>query len=223
MGSYTWDVFPNSGVMNFEAIARARLEAWRGNASDMDDEITAARMGKSTLYAELTDMSDEIDGKAAASHTHGGETVYLSMVASAAALGTGATDGELKVALDTWAVYSWDNTNGVWRVAGHWLQCWNGTEVIEYGALPTSVTVNNDNWLGADLAIANGGTGASTAAGAFTALKQAATTSATGVVELPTSDEAKALSGDFAITAGTFASAQSTLPTQNGFEIIAYS
>jgi hypothetical protein len=40
--------------------------------------------------------------------------------------------------------------------------------------------------------IASGGTGASTAAAAFTALKQAATTSATGVVELATDAEAQA-------------------------------
>jgi hypothetical protein len=40
-----------------------------------------------------------------------------------------------------------------------------------------------------DLAIADGGTGASTASGAFTALKQDATTSATGVVELATTAE----------------------------------
>lgn len=40
-----------------------------------------------------------------------------------------------------------------------------------------------------DLAVADGGTGASTAANAFTALKQDATTSATGVVELATQAE----------------------------------
>jgi hypothetical protein len=40
-----------------------------------------------------------------------------------------------------------------------------------------------------DLAIADGGTGAGTAADAFTALKQAATTTATGVVELATNGE----------------------------------
>lgn len=42
---------------------------------------------------------------------------------------------------------------------------------------------------GTDVAIADGGTGASTAAAAFSALKQAATTSASGVLEIATTTE----------------------------------
>jgi len=48
---------------------------------------------------------------------------------------------------------------------------------------------------GTDVPVADGGTGASTASAAFTALKQAASTSATGVVELATSAEVLAGSG----------------------------
>jgi hypothetical protein len=46
--------------------------------------------------------------------------------------------------------------------------------------------------LGTPLPVASGGTGAATAAAAFTALKQAATESATGVVELATTEESLA-------------------------------
>jgi hypothetical protein len=61
-----------------------------------------------------------------------------------------------------------------------------------------------------DLAIADGGTGASTAAAAFTALKQAATTSATGVVELATDAEAMAGTDTTrAVTPSNLASAKS--------------
>ena len=51
-------------------------------------------------------------------------------------------------------------------------------------------TIATGTWAATDVAIAHGGTGASTAAAAFTNLKQAATTSATGVVELATTTEA---------------------------------
>lgn len=127
MGDYTWDVFPTSGSANFESTARSRLETWRGNASSIDDEIVAGRNGKANLKAE-------IDSKASADHTHGGDGVFLSIVANAAALGTGATDGELKVCLDTFMVYSWDAGNSAWQVAGHYLAAPNGIEPVWYSS-----------------------------------------------------------------------------------------
>mgnify|MGYP003113056872 FL=1 len=67
----------------------------------------------------------------------------------------------------------------------------------------TNVTLANTNYLsisgqqitGGTVPITSGGTGATSASAAFTALKQAASTTATGVVELATATEAKNGSG----------------------------
>ena len=63
------------------------------------------------------------------------------------------------------------------------------------------------------LPIANGGTGAGSASAAFTALKQAATTSATGVVELATSTEAKDGSGSGKVVDASQIGARSVVAT----------
>ena len=62
-------------------------------------------------------------------------------------------------------------------------------EHFTQASITTVGTIGSGTWEGTTIAIDQGGTGATSAANAFAALKQAATTSATGVVELATDGE----------------------------------
>jgi hypothetical protein len=99
-----------------------------------------------------------------------------------------------------WPVASVSGTLDGWQLASFSGGTLIGTASITGGTI-TGIT---------DLAIADGGTGASTAATAFANLKQAATTSATGVVEL--ADNTEALAGSDttrAVTSAGLASSKS--------------
>jgi hypothetical protein len=99
-----------------------------------------------------------------------------------------------------WPIASVSGTIDGWSVAS-----------LSGGKVLGAATITSGSITGiTDLAIADGGTGASTAAAAFTALKQAATTSATGVVELATDAEAMAGTDTTrAVTPSNLASAKS--------------
>lgn len=99
-----------------------------------------------------------------------------------------------------WPIASVSGTFDGWQAATLGGGAVSGVAAITSGSI-TGIT---------DLAIADGGTGASTAATAFSNLKQAATTSATGVVELATDAEAMAGTDTTrAVTPSNLASAKS--------------
>jgi hypothetical protein len=86
----------------------------------------------------------------------------------------------------------------------------NGGLVIESTELAVDLSASA---ITGTLAISDGGTGATSASAAFTALKQAATTSATGVVTLSTAVAAEQGSGSGVITAGQLGAQRNVVAT----------
>jgi len=91
--AWTWTALPASGTANFNTTMRAALNQWKSN------------------------FESGMDSKAESDHTHGEGGVVVSIVADETVLGTGATDGEIKICADTYGnLYSWDDENSKWRV-----------------------------------------------------------------------------------------------------------
>lgn len=88
-------------------------------ATQLSDIVITA--GGSTVYgaisdfkAVISDLEVDIAGKAATSHTHSASDVIMSIVANDAALGSGSTDGELKVTVDSYDIHVYDSDNATW-------------------------------------------------------------------------------------------------------------
>lgn len=90
---WTFDDLPDTGDPSFNEEARDAFSQWQSN------------------------FNEGMASKAEIDHTHGEGGTVLSLVANEAALGTGATDGELKICQDTYGNrYTWDDDNSKWRV-----------------------------------------------------------------------------------------------------------
>ena len=92
--AYTWDDLPASGTDQFNMVVRAALNQWKDN-----------------FEASALDFAQS-------AHTHaGGDPIAISICDDETELGSGATDGELKICADTYGnSYTWDNDNSKWRV-----------------------------------------------------------------------------------------------------------
>ncbi len=142
-----------------------------------DGSITYAKMqdvsATSRILGRITAGSGDVEELTAAN-----VKTLLALTSSDVGLGNVTNDAQLKIASNLSDLNSavTARTNlGLGSIATQ-----DSNNVTITGGSITAIT---------DLAIADGGTGASTAADAFTALKQAASDTATGVVELATSAE----------------------------------
>lgn len=70
--------------------------------------------GMVKVQANFVDAQTQLDGKSATSHTHGAGGTVFTLVANDAALGAGATDGEMKVTVDSLDMHFWDAGGAAW-------------------------------------------------------------------------------------------------------------
>jgi len=163
-----------------------------GDASD----VTVTTSGNLVVTGDLTVSGDTISANVATLNVEDKNITlnYSSSDSSSTANGSGITIQDA-VDASTDATILWDASNDEFDFS-HKINVTGGITGTILTASQTNITavgtITTGTWAATDVAIAHGGTGASTASAAFDNLKQAATTSATGVVELATTTEASA-------------------------------
>lgn len=163
-----------SGYQGYTSAEASKLSGIASGATANSSDATLLNRANHTgtqLAATISDFSTAADARVSAAI---GSTVQAYSAALGAIAGLSAADGNFIVGNGS----TWVAESGATARAS-----------LGLGSLATLSSVNNANWSGTDLAIANGGTGQSSASAAFSALKQDATASVTGVVELATDAE----------------------------------
>ena len=161
-----------------------------GDAAD----VTVTTSGNLVVTGDLTVSGDTISANVATLNVEDKNITlnYSSSDSSSTANGSGITIQDA-VDASTDATILWDASNDEFDFS-HKINVTGGITGTILTASQTNITavgtITTGTWAATDVAIAHGGTGASTVSAAFDNLKQAATTSATGVVELATTTEA---------------------------------
>jgi hypothetical protein len=174
-------------IKEVDNVSGDTINAFGGQVFDVstNTNITTAYQNSlvvatGTITLSLLDASTAGEGFVVSIRNSGSGTVTIDPDGSETINGAST----LALTQDEWAIVICDGAN--WRALDY--------QDPTLGTIATqdadNVSITGGSITGiTDLAIADGGTGAGTAAAAFTNLKQNATTSATGVVELATAAE----------------------------------